>query len=166
MRSHLARCLIAVGLFLTSSASSADAQSAATSRPPVTWWGQVALGAGGAADSGFYAGAISAAVQVRHILLMGRIASLGTEDRTRMEEVGILAGVATRPAVFHAGVAAGLGIATADEDSSAIALPIEAQLSWRPIPWAGLGARVFANVSRLGNFGGITVALQVGRLRP
>ena len=166
MRSHLARCLIAVGLFLTSLTSSSDAQSAATSRPPVTWWGQVALGAGGAADSGFYASAISAAVQVRHILLMGRMASLGTENRTRMGEVGVLVGVATRPAAFHAGIAAGLGIATADQDSSAIALPIEAQLSWRPIPWAGLGARLFGNINRMTNFGGVTVALQVGRLRP
>ena len=166
MRSHLARCLIAVGLFLTSGISSADAQAAAASQRPVTFWGQVALGAGGAADSGFYVGAISAAVQVRQILFMGRISSLGTEDRTRMEELGLLVGVASRPDVFHGGVAAGLGIATADGDSSAIALPFEAQLSWRPIPWAGLGARVFGNINRLDNFGGITVALQVGRLRP
>ncbi len=166
MRSHLARFLIAVGVFLTSSTSSAAAQTGSTSRPPVTFWGQLALGAGGAADSGFYAAALSAAVQVRHILVLGRVASIGTEDRKRMEEVGILAGVATRPAVFHAGVAAGLGISTADGDSSAIALPIEAQLSWRALPWAGLGARVFGNVNRLTNFGGVTVALQLGRLRP
>lgn len=164
MRSHVTR-LIAVGSCLTIN-TAASAQTGTTSRAPATFWGQLALGAAGAADSGFYTAAISAAVQVRNILVLGRVVSIGTDNRTRMEEVGILAGVATRPAVFHAGIAAGLGIATADGDSSAIALPIEAQLSWRPIPWAGLGARVFANVNRLANFGGVTVALQLGRLRP
>ena len=83
-----------------------------------------------------------------------------------MEEVGLLAGFATRPAVFHAGAAAGVGIAKDSQDSSVIALPIEAQLSWRPLRWAGIGARVFGNVNGLTNFGGVTLGLQIGRLRP
>ena len=98
-------------------------------------------------------------------MFMGRVASIGTKNGHRMDEAGLLVGIASPPAVFHGAVAAGLGVAKDPRDSSVIALPIEAQLSWRPIPWAGLGARVFANLNRLTNFGGVTLVLQLGRLR-
>jgi hypothetical protein len=168
MPPRTARLCMCVGLFLAIYAAPSAAQTTRPLQRP-TFWGQVALGAAGAAgaaDSGFYASAISAAVQVRQIVFMGRVASIGTKKgNNRMEEAGLLVGVASPPAVFHGAVAAGLGVAKDSRDSSVIALPIEAQLSWRPIPWAGLGARVFANLNGLTNFGGVTLALQLGRLR-
>ncbi len=168
MPPRLARRCTCVGLFLVIHAASstpAKAQTGPALQRRPTFWGQVALGAAGAADSGFYASAISAAVQVSHFVFMGRVASIGTKKGNRMEEAGLLAGFASPPAVFHAAVAAGLGVASDPRDSSVIAVPVEAQLSWRPIPWAGLGARVFANVNRLTNFGGVKLVLQLGRLR-
>ena len=166
MPPRIARLCMCVGLFLSiHTAAPAAAQTGPALQRRPTFWGQVALGAAGAADSGFYASAVSAAVQFNHLVLLGRVASIGTKDGKRMEEAGLLAGFATRPAVIHASVAAGLGVAKDPRDSSVIALPIEAQLSWRPIPWAGLGARVFANVNGLTNFGGVTLVLQLGRLR-
>src|SRR5262245_58664430 len=118
---------------LTLSAAMLVTPSLISAQRRPTYWGQIALGAAGAADSGFYASAVAAAVQVRQLLFIGRVASIGTENKKRMEEAGLLAGVATRPAVFHAGIAAGLGVAKSPQDSSVIAVPIEAQLSWRPL---------------------------------
>ena len=170
MPPRFARLCTCVGLFLAIHAAptTTSAQTGTSIQRRPTFWGQVALGAAGAAgtaDSGFYASAISAAVQVRQFVFMGRVASIGTPDGHRMDEAGLLAGIASPPAVFHGAVAAGIGVASDPRDSSVIALPIEAQLSWRPIPWAGLGARVFANVNGITNFGGLTVVLQLGRLR-
>jgi hypothetical protein len=158
-----ARLLAPLALLLTL-ATPAAAQSSPSSAVRPTYWGFVALGAGGLADSGFYASGIGGAVQMKRVLFMGRIASLDTKDHKRLEDIGLMVGMATRPATLHFGAAAGLGVAH-DRDSSVIALPYEAQATWQFTRWAGIGARVFGGLSSLANYGGITVALQIGRLR-
>ena len=75
-----------------------------------TWWGLVALGAGGARDSGFHHSTIGGAFQVRHLIVIGRV-SIATPDYNRMEDAGLLVGVATRPSPLHFSVAAGLSAA-------------------------------------------------------
>jgi hypothetical protein len=50
-------------------------------------------------------------------------------------------------------------------DSTTVGFPIEAQATRRFLPWAGLAVRVFSVPNELANYGGISLALQVGRLR-
>ena len=131
----------------------------------LTYWGYVALGAGGAADSGFYSSTVGLGVQRFHILGVARVGSLDTPKIKRFSEIALMAGWATRPGRFHFGAVAGIGNVRDSRDSTAAALAYEAHAGVLVTRWAALAARVFGNTNRLGNFGGITLALQVGRLR-
>ncbi len=135
--------------------------------PPTrsTFWGFVALGIGGASDSTFYAAGVGAAWQRRNLVLMGRIASVGPEKENRMEDLGLLAGVGTQRGRFHYLAAAGLGVARNRQDSTALALPIEAQATWRFSGFAGIGLRGFLSLNKVSSFGGLTIMAEVGRLR-
>jgi hypothetical protein len=130
-----------------------------------TFWGFVALGVGAVGDSSFYAAGVGAAWQRRNLVLMSRIASVGPEKENRMEDLGLLAGVGTQRGRFHYLAAAGLGVARTSQDSTALALPIEAHATWRFSRVAGIGLRGFLSLNKLATFGGLTVMAQVGRLR-
>ena len=149
-----------LSIALLAFASSLAAQS---TRP--TYWGFVALGPGGAADSGFYASGIGGAMQKNRMLFMARIASLDTKNVKRIQDVALLAGLATRPRRFHLGAAVGLGIVEDVRDSSTVGLAVETHASLLVTSWAALGVRVFGNANELANFSGLTLALQIGRLR-
>ena len=127
--------------------------------------GFAALGIGAASDSTFYAAGSGAAVQFRKLVLLGRIASVGPKKENRMEDLGLLAGIGTRPGRVHVAVAAGLGVAHNSRDTSALAVPLEAQVTWRFSHVVGLGLRGFLSVNRIATFGGLTLHVQVGRLR-
>jgi len=155
----LAAALVVIG------SQTLSAQAAAT-RDRATYWGFLALGAAGAADSGFYASAIGGAWQRRHLILMGRVSSAATKKRVnRIEDVGVLAGVATSPGPLHASIAAGLSSVRDLRDSTDLGLPIEAAATWRFARWGGLGVRVFSVSNKLVNYGGLTLALEIGRLK-
>ena len=129
-----------------------------------TFWGFAALGIGSAADSSFYAAGVGAAFQRHSLILMGRIASVGPEKENRMQDAGVLAGVGTQRGPFHYLAAAGLAVARNGQDSTAIAVPLEAQATWRFSAFAGIGLRGFLSLNKLDSFGGLTVMAQVGRL--
>jgi hypothetical protein len=116
-------------------------------------------------DSGFYASTLGFGVQRNRVIGMARVGSLDTPKIKRMEEFGIMGGFATRPGRLHFAAVAGIGSARDSRDSTAVSIPMEAHASLLVTRWAALGARVFGSVNRLSNFGGITLALQVGRLR-
>jgi len=79
---------------------------------------------------------------------------------------GLLAGYATAsPAQLYFSAAAGLAAVHDVTDRNAVGVPIEAQATWRFLPWVGLGLHVFAVPNKLANYGGISLALDVGRLR-
>lgn len=130
-----------------------------------TYWGFLALGLGAAHDSAFYAAGLGAALQRSRLVLMGRIAAVGPEGENRLQDVGLLAGIGTSPGALHALVSAGVGVARNSGDSTAIALPVEAQVTWRFARFAGVGVRGFLSLNRLSTFGGLTLVAQVGRLR-
>jgi hypothetical protein len=153
---------LAVGIALVATRVSAQGTPPPT---PSTFWGFVALGIGGANDSTFYAAGVGAAWQRRSLVLMGRIASVGPEKENRMEDLGLLAGVGTQRGRFHYLAAAGLGVARNRQDSTALALPIEAQATWRFSGFAGLGLRGFLSLNKVSTFGGLTIVAEVGRLR-
>ena len=130
-----------------------------------TFWGFVGLGIGAAADSSFYAAGVGAALQRHSLILMGRIASVGPEKENRMQDAGVLVGVGTRPGRFHYLAAAGLAVAKNNHDSTAVAVPVEGQATWRFSRFAGIGLRGFLSLNKLSSFGGLTVMAQVGRLQ-
>ena len=137
--------------------------SVAHARP--TFWGFAALGIGGAADSTFYAAGVGAAWQRRKLVLVGRIASVGPEEENRMSDAGLLVGIGTQGGRFHYLAAAGLAAARSSQDSTALALPVEAHATWRFSKWGGIGLRGFLSINKLSTFGGLTVVAELGRLR-
>jgi hypothetical protein len=81
-------------------------------------------------------------------------------------DVGLLVGVATPPARrWHAGLAAGVGAAQAPDGTHGVGLPLEAQVSWRFSKIVGLGLYGFGDLNGAADFGGVTLALHVGRFR-
>jgi hypothetical protein len=142
--------------------------AAAVDRP--TFWGSIALGQAGITDSGMIHSSIGLSLQRRHLIVTGRVSANQQGQRgdyhTRIQDVGILAGYATTPrAPLHFSVAGGLAVVRDINDSTTLGLPIEANATWRFLPWAGLGLRVFGVGNKLADYGGISLALQVGRLR-
>ena len=135
-----------------------------------TLWGTIALGQAGITDSGMIHSSIGLSVQRHHFVVTGR--ATGNQQgqkgdyRMRIRDVGILAGYATTPpAQLHFSIAGGLGIVHDINDRSTVGFPIEAQATWRFLPWVGLGLRVFGVPNELANYGGISLALDAGRLR-
>lgn len=157
-------CIIAVAF-----PSTVTGQSAAGVHQQ-TFWGTIALGQAGITDSGMIHSSVGLSLQRRHLIVSGRLSAnqQGQKGayRTRIQDVGILAGYATaaeRP--MHFAVAGGLAIVRDINDSTTIGLPIEADATWRFLPWMGLGLRVFGVGNKLADYGGVSLALQVGRLR-
>jgi len=134
-----------------------------------TLWGTVALGQAGITDSGMIHSSIGLSVQRGHLLVTGR--ATGNQQgqkgdyRMRIRDVGILAGYATPPAQLHFSIAGGLSSVHDINDRSTVGFPIEAQATWRFLPWVGLGLRAFGVPNKLANYGGVSLALDAGRLR-
>ena len=140
----------------------------AVQRP--TLWGTIALGQAGITDSGMIHSSIGLSAQRGHLLVTGRVAAnqQGQKGayRTRIQDAGVLAGYATTPqAQMHFSVAGGLAVVHDIKDRSTVGFPIEAQATWRFLPVVGLGLRVFGVPNELSNYGGFSLALEVGRLR-
>jgi hypothetical protein len=143
-------------------------QSGPADRP--TFWGTIALGQAGITDSGMIHSSIGLSVQRRHLVVTGR--ATGNQQgqkgdyRMRIRDLGILAGYATTPpAQLHFSISGGLAVVHDINDRSTVGFPVEAQATWRFLPWAGLGLRVFGVQNELANYGGISLALDLGRLR-
>jgi len=130
-----------------------------------TIWGFVALGPGGVADSGFYASGVGLGVQRGRVLYMARIASLDTKTTKRISDFGILMGLATRPRRFSFGAALGLAAVRDVSDSTAIGIPMEAFGTIIVNNNAAMGLRIFGDGNKLANFSGLTVTLNIGRVR-
>jgi len=144
------------------------AGQAAVQRP--TYWGQLALGVAGISDSGMIHSSLGVSMQRRHLIVTGRVTGNAQGQKgdytTRIQDAGILAGYATTPpARLHFSIAGGLAIVSDINDSTTVGFPIEAQATWRFLPWVGLGLRAFSVPNELANYGGLSLAVQVGRLR-
>jgi hypothetical protein len=130
-----------------------------------TYWGFVGIGGAAAADSGFYASSIGAAIQRGAVIGLARVSSLDTPHTKRLEEFGLLIGLASQRSRFHCGLAAGVGTVRDSRDSTAVSIPVEGQVTWRFTRWAGLGLRVYGSANDRASFAAYSVALQLGRLR-
>ena len=101
------------------------------------------------------------------------VSSIGGQPGTsEVDDVGVLYGRATPPALWHAAAAAGIGIARVWRDSAGttrrtghFTVPVEAQVAWRPFQHFGVVLCGFASFNGAQAFGGATLGIQLGRLR-
>jgi len=141
--------------------------------PPVqrpTVWGTIALGQSGISDSGMIHSSIALSMQGSHLVVTARVTGNQQGQKgnytTRVRDAGILVGYATwPPAPLHFSATGGLASVHDINGKSAVGFPIEGQATWRFLPWVGLGLHVLAVPNKLANYGGISLALDVGRLR-
>ncbi len=153
-----------------------------------TFWFNFGLGTGASADSNSpwaqgssnsesdMAGSINATAQFgKHAFSLRFVTGQALFEES-FWDLGVLYGLATKPSVFH--FSGGIGISlvggTSGENffffstkkvSTTLGLPLEIQLSWRPLRFLGLCAYGFANLNKHHTFGGVTLCVQLGKLR-
>jgi len=113
-----------------------------------------------------------------HLFSLRTAATAGLFD-DGFGDVALLYGYATPTSSrHHAGAAIGIAIvdgcvdpgdggvfSSCIDQGTVIGLPIEAQLAWLPAKFLGIGLYGFGNINRRRSFGGVTLSLQVGRVR-
>jgi hypothetical protein len=169
---HLCRVLL-----LVLAVSVLAAESSAQENVPVvardTYWMGLGLGVG-SEDLG---GQLNGSYQFGANLLSLRTAiTVGPFD-DGFNDYALLYGRATRPAHSRYHVSAAAGIALVDgcnsdgflggcqDKPTVVGLPLELQAFWRPGKLVGVGLYGFVNLNSSRSFAGLTLGLQVGRLR-
>jgi len=138
-----------------------------------TFWFAGGLGVG----SEDFAGSLNGSYQFgANVVSLRTAATAGLFDQG-FNDYALLYGRATRPAGarYHASVGAGLSLVDGCRGGSVfsdcrsvqtvVGFPIELQFFWRPGSVVGLGLYGFANLNRSQSFAGVTLGLQLGRLR-
>lgn len=160
-------------LILVPTAGEATVQASSPMSRRDTYW----LGAGLGLGSEDFGAQLNASYQSGANLLSLRIASTAGLFEDEITDYGLLYGRATRAAGERYQLGAALGVAVVDgcrgggvfsgcqDVSAVIGLPLELQAFWRPGKTVGLGLYGFANLNRSRSFAGLTLSLQVGRLR-
>lgn len=143
--------------------------------PPFTFWLSVAPLSPGRA-----LGTAALVAQYRWLVFSGRLAlwddPCDASDCWPNGDVGVLAGYGARAGGrWHfyggAGVASGF-----DDNSSFLAIPLQAEVTWRPLRFLGVGVMGFGSLAVAGpargtrnaesrSFGGVSLAVQLGKLR-
>jgi hypothetical protein len=167
------RLLLASLVVLLSRAGAAPAQEQAPTTPRDSYW----VGAGLGAGSEDFAGSLNASYQFgANVVSLRTAATAGLFDQG-FNDYALLYGRGTRPAGerYHASVGAGLSLVDGCQGGSVfsdcrsvqtvVGFPIELQFFWRPGSVVGLGLYGFANLNRSRSFAGVTLGLQLGRLR-
>jgi hypothetical protein len=136
-----------------------------------TYW----IGGGLGAGSEDFAGHFHISYQTGANLFSLRTAATAGLFSHGFSDVALLYGRATRaPERYQAGIALGLAIADGCEGSglgrcrdrpSVIGFPLETQVFWRPSKVFGIGLYGFADINHLQSFAGVTLGIQLGRLR-
>jgi hypothetical protein len=159
-------------LIMLAEASIAQEQAPITRRD--TYW----LGAGLGVGSEDLGGNLNTSYQFGANLISFRVASSAGLFHDESTDYALLYGRATRNARDRHHLGAALGLALVDgcqgggvlsggcrDVSAVVGLPLELQAFWRPGKVVGLGVYGFANLNKTRSFAGLTVSLQVGRLR-
>jgi hypothetical protein len=156
------------------------AAAAAQGVPRTTWWGSLGVGMGFVSTPADLAGHLGVTVQRGRYLLAVRSSTVisflgaifngfGDSTATDVSDVGVLYGRATAPGTIYAAAAAGLGVATVAGGAGGtrryLTVPLEGQLAWRPTRLVGVVLVGFASLNAGNSFGGLTLGLELGRLR-
>jgi hypothetical protein len=164
-------CATLVALALSAYASPAQEQARITRRD--TYW----LGAGLGLGSEDFGGQLNSSYQSGANLISFRVSSTAGLFEDGFTDYGLLYGRANRGAEDRHLFGAAIGVALVDgcrgggvfdscrDVSTVVGLPLELQAFWRPGKVVGLGIYGFANLNQSQSFAGLTVSLQVGRLR-
>jgi hypothetical protein len=172
MRPHVLGTIVVLGMTLCHPAV-ARAQQDSLPQPD-SYWMSAGLGVG-SEDFGGHAGlAYQHGVHLFSLRLAG---TTGLFD-DGFGDVALLYGRATRSATQRYRAGAAVGIAAVDgcvtsggflggceARRTVIGLPIEGQLSWLPAAFLGVGLYGFANLNRSRSFAGLTLSLQLGKVR-
>ena len=137
-----------------------------------TFWFGVGIGAG----SEDFAGNLHGSYQFGPNLISFRNAGTAGIFDDGFGDYALLYGRAIKPSGrrHHASAAIGIGLVDGCQGGglggcqdvpTVIGLPIEAQLFWRPGSLVGVGLYGFANLNDTRSFAGLTLGLQLGRLR-
>ncbi|HEX9164482.1 MAG TPA: hypothetical protein VF862_01125 [Gemmatimonadales bacterium] len=169
--SRFRRCLFLPGL----AAGSLAAQQAGPPAPTrFTMWATAAPLAPGRALA-----ALALTAQVNQVVLSTRLATwddpCDASDCWPNGDVGVLAGYGMRAGgKWHIYAAAGLAQGF-DDNSNFLAFPLQAEVSWRPFSFLGIGLMGYASVGTgedqgssqpdARSFGGVSLALQLGKVR-
>jgi hypothetical protein len=96
----------------------------------------------------------------------------GEPGNVDAHDFAVLFGRATAPAQLYGSAAAGVGLVVADRDSAGtrtssqkFTVPVEGQVAWRPLRYLGLVLCGYASFNSVRTFSGVTLGLQLGRLR-
>ncbi|HEY3011183.1 MAG TPA: hypothetical protein VGJ36_00455 [Gemmatimonadales bacterium] len=168
-----ARAATLVAVLTLAVCGPAPAQAPPPTRGSNTYWMGLGVGAG----SEDFAAQLNASYQFgANIVSLRAAATAGLFD-DGFNDVALLYGRGTRsPASrFHAGAALGISVAdgcrgggvfsSCRDMPAVLGLPIELQAFWRPSRFFGLGLYGFGNLNHSQSFAGLTLALQLGRLR-
>ena len=138
------------------------------------------LGAGLGAGTEDFAGSAHISYQHGVHLLSLRAATTAGLFDDGFGDVALLYGRATRAGDrrYHASAALGLAVVDGCEKAgdgglfgdctdrgTHVGLPIEAQFSWLPTTFLGVGLYGFADFNRARSFAGVTLGVQIGRVR-
>jgi hypothetical protein len=173
MPQRAGRLVLAFLILLPNLARSAQDSAPVTRRD--TYWLGVGLGAG----SEDLAAQVNGSYQFGANLISLRVASTAGLFDTELTDYGVLYGRATRGARDRHLLAAAVGIALVDgcgsddggflggcdDHSTIVGFPLEVQASYRPGKMLGIGLYGFANFNDRRSFGGVTLGVQIGRLR-
>jgi hypothetical protein len=168
MAGHAAAGLM-LAAFLLGAESTVLAQQ--TSSGFDTFW----IGGGIGAGSHDFAGQLNVSYQTGVNLFSFRTAGTAGIFSDGFSDVALLYGRATRaPSRTLASLSLGLavvdgcrgeGLGGCLDRPSVIGFPVETQVSWRPAKFLGIGLYGFANINHWQSFAGVTLAIQLGRLR-
>ena len=174
MPERVARLVLAF-LILIPGFSEATVQETAPPSRRDSYWLGVGLGAG----SQDLAAHANGSYQFGANLISLRVASTAGFFDTELTDYGLLYGRATRGARARHLLAAAVGVALVDgcgsddggflggcdDHASILGFPLEFQASYRPGKLLGVGLYGFANLNGRRSFGGVTLGVQLGRLR-
>jgi hypothetical protein len=148
-----------------------SAQSAGSPRRDTFW-----VGGGIGAGSEDFGGSLNGSYQFgRNIISLRASATAGIFD-DGFGDYALLYGGALRPASrrYHAAFGAGIGLVHGcrggglggcRDVANVVGIPIEVQAFWHPGGLIGVGLYGFANLNETHSFAGLTLGLQLGRLR-
>lgn len=172
MSTQLVRTLLILAGLVPTHLAYALAQNTSAAPRDVFW---VAAGLGAGTED--FAGAAGVTYQHGvHLFSLRAAASAGLfEDG--FSDIAVLYGRATRTARDRYRAGAAIGLAAVDgcvggsvfsscqNQRTVVGLPLEAQLAWLPATFLGFGLYGFADFNRTRSFAGVTLSVQLGRVR-
>jgi len=112
----------------------------------------------------------SCAYQTGRYLVMARCCATGIPvmidaPPPYIADFGLLFGLGSAGRTVHRSVAAGISYVEAAGGLRTVGIPLEAGITWTPLPVVGIGATLFGNLNTILPFAGIVLHLRAGKLR-